>query len=252
MNTVKYEKLTLEFDNEIEGYVVIECEKDVISVDIPKKVNNIPVRIIGDYAFSECENLINVTFPLYDIDDFIDDTFIKRIGEHAFSNCKSLEEIVLPNHLYSIYSGAFYNCKLLRKVTFPDNTFVGSYAFYQCDSLTEVSIVENVSEGAFSHCKSLRYLPIGNSTYEIDEDAFEHCDSLTEITIPASIKRIGKLAFRGCKNLKLVHFEDVNNWFWYNRYSDKDVKIDVSDPVKMADWLAKMDFDDGIGSLFRK
>ena len=252
MDKIKYEKLTLELNSENDGYVIVECDKDVTIVDVPKKVNEIPVVAIGDYAFSECNNLVTITFPNYDINDFADGNLLYEIGEHAFSHCHSLEIIEIPDSVLTISHGAFSNCSSLKKATFSNNAYVAPYAFYECKSLVEVSYITDISEGIFSGCESLPIFPVSNNTKYIEEDAFEGCDSLTEITIPASVKTIGKLAFRGCSNLKLVHFENKDNWYWHYRYKDTIIPIDVSDPIKIAKWLSTMDFDDGVDDLFRK
>ena len=252
MDIIKYEKLTLEITSDKLGYVITECEKDAIDVIIPKMVEGLPVVKIEDYAFSECKDLISVKFPEYDMNDYINDNLLREIGEYAFSHCYSLEEIEIPEYVYTIKWGTFYNCKSLKKASYSTNTYVGSYAFYNCKNLVEVSSTNEIGEGAFSHCESLNYFPLINGTTSIEEDSFEHCDSLTEITIPATVNSIGKLAFRGCANLKSVHFENTSNWYWQNRYTGEDVEIDVSNPEKMAKWLSGMDFDDGVGTLFKK
>ena len=127
----------------------------------------------------------------------------------------------------------------------------------QVDQLPLADKVEHVEDLSFVEERKVRYNDIDlnghlNNTKYIEEDAFEGCDSLTEITIPASVKTIGKLAFRGCSNLKLVHFENKDNWYWHYRYKDTIIPIDVSDPIKIAKWLSTMDFDDGVDDLFRK
>ena len=254
MENIKYEKLTLELEKDSyeEYYKIVSCEKDVVVVNIPKTINGIVVRKIDDYAFEDCILLTNVNFPEYDIEDRVNDIFLKEIGEYAFKGCTSLIEIELPYTLYSIHWGAFCDCTSLVKCTFESGVFVGSYAFYRCRSLVELGYLNSASEGVCSGCESLPYLPLTKSAREISEDAFEHCYALKEIVIPASVKRIEKLAFRSCRNLKSVTFEETNNWYWHNRYQQTDHPLNVSNPTKNAQMLSGMDFDDGVGTIYRK
>ena len=254
MENIKYEKLTLELEQDSfeQYYKIVSCEKDAVVVNIPKAINDIVVRKIDDYAFEDCVDLAVVNFPEYDIEDRINDVFLKEIGEYAFKCCTSLIEMELPYTLYSIKWGAFSGCTSLVKCTFDSFTFVGSYAFYNCKSLVELSYFTNASEGVCSGCELLPYLPLTNSTREISEDAFEHCYALKEIVLPASIERIEKLAFRSCRNLKSVTFEATNNWYWHNRYQQTDHPLNVSNPTKNAQMLSGMDFDDGVGTIYRK
>ncbi len=73
-------------------------------VTIPEKVTydgtNYYVKVIGDYAFSECSGLTSVTMP----------DSIKSIESYAFNGCNALKNIIIPNSVESIGTYAFYNC----------------------------------------------------------------------------------------------------------------------------------------------
>ncbi|MDR2295386.1 MAG: leucine-rich repeat protein [Clostridiales Family XIII bacterium] len=58
------------------------------------------ITSIGDYAFSECEELRSVTLP----------EGVTRIGAHAFENCANLTNVILPKSLVSIGEDAFLGC----------------------------------------------------------------------------------------------------------------------------------------------
>lgn len=61
---------------------------------------------IGHSAFSECENLILVTFG----------NGITKIGPNAFKCCKSLSRLTFPETLNSIYENAFAGCTSLEEI----------------------------------------------------------------------------------------------------------------------------------------
>ena len=64
------------------------------------------VEIIGDYAFSDCSTLENITLP----------NSIKRIGEYAFHACSNLYNMEIPSSVMSIGTSAFSWCTSLSSV----------------------------------------------------------------------------------------------------------------------------------------
>jgi len=64
---------------------------------------------IGQYAFSGCSSLVNITIP----------STLVEIGHNAFSRCTSLREIVIHNEEVLIGDYAFVGCILLEMFKFP-------------------------------------------------------------------------------------------------------------------------------------
>lgn len=112
---------------------------------------------VGDYAFAECRNLVNVD---------IDNNFC-GFGAHTFENCVSLKKLVVP---YNPQPGAFME--------------IAPYTFAGCTSLESIEHKEPfaiIYEGAFSGCINLKSISIGNHSFvaEIQKDAFKDCHSLS-------------------------------------------------------------------------
>ena len=173
----------------------IEIKKYVgttTSVNIPSRINNLPVTTIGVEAFSFCESLTSIQIP----------NSVTTIGDAAFRNCESLTSIQIPNSVTTIGVAAFCGCKSLTSIQIPNSvTTIGMNVFSDCHSLTSIQIPDSVSsigEGSFFYCKSLKSIQIPNSVTSIDDGAFSSCESLTSIQIPESTI-LGKDVFKFCK-----------------------------------------------------
>ena len=205
------------------------------SVTLPNSVT-----AIGENAFAGCTSLTSVTLP----------NSVTTIGEFAFVGCEGITSIVIPDSVKSIGWCAFHHCNSLEEITVPfvgdgsDNTHFGyifgasnyalnydciqtslkkvtilggkieKNAFDGCGSLTSVTIgdrVTTIGEYAFTNCKSLINVIIGNgatstgnSITTIGKYAFEGCESLTNVTLGDSVTTIGASAFRNCIGLTSI------------------------------------------------
>ncbi len=201
------------------------------SVTIPNGVMS-----IGSYAFSDCSGLTSVTIP----------NSVTSIGESAFSDCSGLtsvhisdlaawckvsfdggsanplyyakhlymngsevKDLVIPNSVTSIGSGAFSGCSGLTSVIIPNSvTSIGQWAFSKCSGLTSVTIpnsVTSIGNYAFQYCSGLTSVTIPNSVISIGENAFSGCSGLKSVTIPNSVTSIGSYAFAKCSELTDVY-----------------------------------------------
>ena len=204
-------------------------------VVIPATYNGLPVTIIGEDAFGDCEDLTSITIP----------DSITNIGEWAFSDCTGLTSITIPNGVTSIDKRAFYDCTGLTSVTIPDNvTTVENYAFYGCTGLTSVTIgsgVTSINGYAFMKCTGLTsitvdvrnsvyhsagnciiktanktliagcktsVIPTDGSVTSIGAFAFYCCTGLTSVIIPDSVTSIDYYAFEGCTGLTSIAIPD--------------------------------------------
>ncbi len=205
------------------------------------------VRNIGDYAFSYCDSLTEITIPnsVYNVGERAfyaceDLTAVsvgngtKQIGAYAFANCSSLVDLLLGEQLQSIDGYAFYQCTDLTKVSLTSNVrsigerafakcfslqeadlgtglqSIGYAAFYQCVDLTEIIIPDSVTiigSEAFYNCYSLQNVTLGNSVRYIQASAFFACYDLRSIVIPSSVIQIGEWAFAKCISLESVQIE---------------------------------------------
>ncbi len=192
-----------------------------------------------DYSNSAPWNSYQIAIKVVNID-----SGVTSIGDYAFSGCSSLTEITIPNSVTSIGNYAFYNCSSLTEITIPEGvTSIGESAFSGCRSLTGIlvavdnpnyssdekgvlfnkdqteliqcpkgksgdytmpSSVKTIGDSAFSGCSELIRIMISDSVTSIGDGAFYDCSALTSITIPEGVTSIGNSAFRGCSGLRSI------------------------------------------------
>jgi hypothetical protein len=170
---------------------------EITSVVITEGVETIDVC-----GFSECKNLKSVKLP----------STIKIIGDDAFSFCEQLTSIVIPDGVETISDSTFPGCKNLKSVKLP-NTIktIGRYAFDGCEQLTSIEIpegVETIDTSAFANCKRLKSVKLPNTIKIIGAFAFDTCEQLTSIVIPEGVETIDNYAFSACKELKDIYVPD--------------------------------------------
>lgn len=199
--------------NENGGIIITDYTGNNKSVTIPDTLDGSPVTEIGYDAFLNSQ-VTDVVIP---------DT-VKIIGDRAFSRCEQLSFIDIPKSVERIGTMAFWatpfektlgddefviiNDSILYKyngesdiVTIPEGiTCIGGYGFYK-NNLTEVIIPDSVryiESQAFANCESLKSVTVSSAEY-IGNVAFLGCTSLETADINA--REIDYSAFSGCKSL---------------------------------------------------
>lgn len=186
---------------------------DATVIDIPAKIDGLPVTEIAASAFESNESLTHVTFP---------DTLVK-IGARAFKSCSALEEITIPRNVTSLGEEAFSYCFGVTKINFhavcipnPDD-YQSIHAFFESGrrevgiTLTVGKDVSRIPRGlaSTSHIKEIVF-ETNSKCATIDEQAFAYCPELTSVIIPASVKELCGSAFMGCQKLTSIAVNELN------------------------------------------
>ena len=239
------------YDKEKETpYLVIDryvgTENNLI---IPSSINidgeDIPVREIGDNAFSNCDSVKSVVIP----------DSVTTIGFEAFSYIETIycEALSKPDgwddnwcyygaqviwgylgihqkyddfeyavckdensDLYiTIYNGTNSEVVIPSSINIDGEDIpvreICNNAFSNCSSLESVVIsdsVTSIGDNAFYCCFSLESVVISDSVTSIGNYAFYDCYSLESVVIPNSVTSIGNNAFASCSSLESVVISD--------------------------------------------
>lgn len=178
---------------------------------------DINCETIGDEAFSGCDSLTDITLG----------SSVKTLGRAVFYTCKNLENVEIPSTVTDIGEKTFYSCPALKEAIIRAGT-VKAGTFYNCRALTTLIISDNatldasftvgntyakealetvkigkgeIGNSAFSNCKNLTTVELGNGVTSIGKSAFLNCTQLPSITIGDGVISIGTSAFSGCTAL---------------------------------------------------
>ena len=124
-------------------------------------------------------------------------TDVSSIGDYAFSGCTYLYELTGTDGITSIGSHAFDGCSYLENM--PKNaSSIGSYAFRGCSSLSAGYVSgSSLGEGVFYGCSSLSSVSLSGGMSRIPSYTFFECYNLSSVSIPSSVRSIGESAFDG-------------------------------------------------------
>ena len=161
-----------------------------IAPKIPQTVtlndNEYTVTAIGEYAFADKTNLVEISLP----------ATVTTIEEGAFSGCKGLISISLPTAVTYIGDHAFENCGITSITLHEGIEYIGAYSFAGCTAINSVtfpSSIKHVSNGAFMGDVGITELNL-NMVESIGDSAFE---KIGIKTLPKSdyLVSIGSRAF---------------------------------------------------------
>jgi hypothetical protein len=107
-------------------------EGKATAVNIPAKIQNLPVTEIGSSAFNNKigRNITSVTIP----------NGVTTIGNSTFANCNLLTNVTIPSSVKTIGASAFENCLRITSITIPASvTKISAQAFAYCNGITSVT-----------------------------------------------------------------------------------------------------------------
>lgn len=199
MTEVKAEEATEEnSENQTFRYKVLEDGTiEIIGLEnysvkeliIPSEIDGKKVTSIGEEAFYG-EYITSVEIP---------DT-VTHIGDYAFGECERLVDVIIPGSVTSIAGDAFSGTPWLESQREANPLVVVNHILIDGTTASgDVKVPEGVtsiSEEAFSYAENINSIAIPDSVTYIGEKAFYWCTNLAEISIPENITYVGYQAFR--------------------------------------------------------
>ena len=191
------------------GYKTFYNDEKDNNIIIPSKYKGIPVRSIGESAFSECNSLTSVEIP----------SSVTNIEDYAFEHCYSLTNISISSSVTYIGDYAFDDCDKLQYNEYDNAYYLGNkenpYVVLikvKDDGIEQCLINSNcriIGEYAFEGCTSLTSVEIPATVTNIGDYAFKRCYKLTNITIPSSVTNMGDNVFDDCYKLQYNEYDNA-------------------------------------------
>lgn len=211
-----------------EGAVVADCWNPDEVVDIPARVDDLPVigigshvfeahpniqvvvlpmtlRFIGEYAFAHCSQLRCVSVGLSDTDALGTSLLppsLESIGKMAFSGTL-LRDVTIPSEKIEFGELCFGSCRELSTLWLPDarEAVLGDSAF-AFSSIAHLYMpnahIPCLPEGCFRFCRQLVSVQAA-SIRGVGANCFENCAKLQTLTAARPMDFVGEGAFRGCR-----------------------------------------------------
>ena len=156
------------YENYPEGKLDIPGIIPVVFIG-PKPVK-IPVTMIGEQAFIDCENITEVNIP----------STINSIGDRAFESCISLTSfnVSSENANFCSENGILFNKAKTTLLQYPPAKADTGYSIP--DGVTKIG------DGAFGDCDKLTVMTIPGSVATIGNKALIFCTGLTELFVHAT------------------------------------------------------------------
>lgn len=174
----------------------------ITSVDIAGMTGG--TVVIGNAAFSECENLKSLKIASEDVKEF-------SVGNQIAAKCPNLETVIYQGP--TITQGMFSTCEKLKTVK-TDATSIKAKAFENCTSLTGLltmdgkksMIATDIDDSAFLNCSSLEKIPADKDTTYNGTKQYMGCTALTAVETGVLTDSM----FSGCTSLAKVTAEGIN------------------------------------------
>ncbi|MCQ2241991.1 leucine-rich repeat domain-containing protein [Treponema sp.] len=88
--------------------------------------------------------------------------------------------------------------------------------------------VKKIMDHAFSDCKKITEIRLGEGVTQICSGAFSNCTGLKKVFIPKGIRRLGKNLFKGCKTVEIVYGGTEGEWDAMDHSGDGTGDMEVS------------------------
>lgn len=149
---------------------------------------------LGNRVFTNCENLIDVSFTEFDTKSEISN-FVP-LG--TYHNCTKLESISISIDHTVISSG------LKLYSYFEDNLEVFNSKYKKLNSVKIRSKVQEIPESFFEGCINVEKIVILDDVKKLNKNVFAHCSNLQDLKMKFIGEVIPSACFLGCERLPIV------------------------------------------------
>jgi len=189
-------------------------ELEETSQQLRETIDSIHAMFVADYEYEIIDNEAIITGYVgqggtVNVISKIERCPVTIIGEDAFKNNSNIIEIVLPNSATSIERSAFEDCNNLTSIVMPEVTEIDISAFAGCESLKNIDMpkISSIGRSAFAGCTELNNIYL-QDVLEIEVNAFRNCENLEVVYLGNGVPLLGTNAFTNTHpNFKLYYLK---------------------------------------------
>ncbi|SEM60218.1 Leucine rich repeat-containing protein [Butyrivibrio sp. ob235] len=182
---------------------------------------------------------------------------VRIIGNHAFSSRDDLVEVAIPNSVHTILGFAFHNCGNLKKISLTDS--VTEYldgGTRQCESLEEIEvflengnnyIIRRILEDNDRRLTFRMHMPDGEALLVFPGFNYDFVENTMARTIQFAIEGTG-YAYRECVKSDQIGFREYDNLFSKVSADDKG----TAEMIAMARILAPYELSEDARIAYEK
>lgn len=177
--TVEQAGVTYKMINGTEAEVAANQNTDIEgAVVIAETVNDHKVVAVADSAFYKCKKITSLQLP----------KSVVRMGMFATSHCFQLTKFIVANDnpAFAVEDGVLMSKDMTTIICCP----AGKTGNYKTPAQ-----VTKIAPAAFSTCKNLGKIEIGDGITEIADYTFQGCWSLADVVFSNNLETIGQYAF---------------------------------------------------------
>ena len=191
--------------------------KHLLDGNIKGAISNDYATAIGAYAFTNMNNITEVTFSeVISVGNYAFENCTKleavhlakaeTMGERALASISALKTLVVPM-LKTLGTYCFHSCSGLINVNLPEAEVIGQNGFYYCTNLETIRMpkVKAIGANAFQACRKITSVEF-NQIETIQTCAFRYCVGLKLVVLPATLRFINSGAFQDCTGIKKIIF----------------------------------------------
>ncbi|GMH99662.1 hypothetical protein TrST_g10811 [Triparma strigata] len=164
---------------------------DVKKVDVQHDV-----KVIGDGAFSGCNNLDDVDWTTANI---------TQISEKAFYET-AISALRAPASLTTVESSSFFKCKFLVHLEISSVSVIKNFSFSQTPLKAVILNATEIGNGCFVECTSLKAVNLGQRLKKLGSKTFK-CTAIEEVELPDTLEAMGEGCFSECAGLASVSWK---------------------------------------------
>ncbi len=153
-------------------------------------------QVIGDYAFSNCDNIISVIINNYVID-----------GVGVFKNCDKLTDVYAPD-FKSVPDYFFEGCTVLNNYDFSQVKEVGVNSFKGCTALESFSFPALTTVKDYSFASSGINSIVSDTLKNLTSTSFYDCNNVLLISL-GGLKKVDFSYFSYLENEISLNFENA-------------------------------------------